>query len=314
MAIEFNWVEGTTTIKDFVRAFATTFTMADQHAWTLEYPVALGSVENKVILKTTTSTDKTFYLKVERTAEALEHVVMTIGTKVVTLPETSEKDLEEATSSIPARFAWYKNVKDVFIGEWLPIQYWTNFNNDAINIVIQGDPSPDIEPFEHYLTSYAYIGAIESYEGGDADDTYNFGITVSSDIEPTYSNKYGLNTATGVTDVSMVGTRSSMPYQLHTVEFHAANPYMMKNFLQGSNWTHKHHFSEVTLVHAYDRERGKLKNMLIGDRSAIFHLDELVMDKGTANEKVYKAFNINAPYWFVNNSANIFYGIVLRKS
>ena len=76
---------------------------------------------------------------------------------------------------------------------------------------------------------------------------------------------------------------------------------------------HKYHMSDIIIYHAYDRERGKLQNALIGDRSAIFHLDLLVIDKGKPEKKQYVMFNINAPYSILNNSANSLYGIALRK-
>ena len=109
---------------------------------------------------------------------------------------------------------------------------------------------------------------------------------------------------------------------------------MDKHFISVSQWTGTHHFSEVTIVHAYERERGKLRDVLIGDRSSIFHLDELIsnkdkfdyrgalyncdkniLEKGQpldSKQKHWKMFNINAPYWLGNNSPNVHYGIAIR--
>lgn len=157
----------------------------------------------------------------------------------------------------------------------------------------------------------------ESFEGADADDKYNFGLTVSSDVffdEASMPDKYGKRTATCITDVGMLGTRTGTPLQAHLPKFSTNWEFADKNFITSSQWTHKYHMSDIIIFHAYDRERGKLQNVLIGDRSAIFHLDTLVIDKGKPEEKQYVMFNINAPYSILNNGPNVLYGIALRKS
>jgi hypothetical protein len=307
---DFNWVEGTTKVSEIVKGMATDLSNASENGWELSHPTKISEVTDVAILKTTTSFSKEFYLKIEKPSGSMNHMMLSIGTKL----NDEGSDLAADKKSTAARFAWYRENSSLYLGDWLPIQYWMSFSKDFINLVIQGDPSPDEAPYNNYLISYAYIGAIESYEGGDEDRDYNFALTVSSDKPPTFPKDFGNRTATAVTDIALVGTRTGTPYQAHYPAFHTTNPWMDKNFISGSAWTHKYHFSEVTVTHAYDRERGKLQNILIGDRSAIFHLDELIQDKGTADEKVYKMFNINAPYSFLNNSANVLYGIAIRKS
>ncbi|WP_129596042.1 hypothetical protein [Anaerophilus nitritogenes] len=306
----FNWVEGTTKVSEFVKAVTTDLTNTAENKWELVYPKNISEVENTAIIKTKTSFNKEFYLKIQRPTDSMNYVLMQIGTGM----NDEKDDLAENKKSNPARFAWYRENNELYLGEWLPVQYWISFSSDFINIVIQGDPSPDEAPYNNYLISYAYIGALEGYEGADEDTDYNFGLTVSSDAPPTFPKDYGNRTASAVTDIALVGTRTGTPYQAHYPGFHTSNPWMDKNFISGSAWTHKYHFSEVTVIHAYDRERGKLQNVLVGDRSAIFHLDELIQDKGTKEEKVYKMFNINAPYNFLNNGPNVLYGIAIRKS
>lgn len=306
----FNWVEGTATVKEIIKALATDLTTASTGGWTLEHPATLGDITEKAIMSTETTFKQKFYLQIEKAADVLNYLIMQMGTE---LTDTKE-EIKEGSRSEKARFAWYRETDGLFMGDWLPVRYWLSFNQDFINIVAEGDASPDVSPYNHYLISYAYVGAVESYEGGDADDKYNFMLTAGSNEAPTFATTYGQRTGTGTTDIIAVGTRTGVPYQAHYTAFQSIDPWMDKNYIQASNWTHKHHFSEVTVVHAVDRERGKLQNLLIGDRSAIFHLDELIKNKGTDEEEVWKMFNINAPYSFINNSANVLYGIAIRKS
>ncbi|MDS1005112.1 hypothetical protein P9J83_16685 [Clostridium sporogenes] len=211
------------------------------------------------------------------------------------------------------RLAWYRKLKPE-IKDFLPVQYWINVTKDSINLVLRGDPSADVHPYENYLTSYAYIGALKPVEDSAyTDDKYNFGITVSSDIEPNYSKVYGERTATGVTDVCMIANKIGMPYQPHYPAFYATNPFMDKCNVEGSRYNHKkHQFSDITLVHPVDMERGKMINILVGDASAINDTDRLAYKKDTAEEEYYKKFKITAPYCFLNNSANINYCIAIR--
>ncbi|EQB3101452.1 hypothetical protein ACYIU4_002815 [Clostridium botulinum] len=211
------------------------------------------------------------------------------------------------------RLAWYRKLQSE-IKDFLPVQYWINVTKDSINLVLRGDPSADVEPYENYLTSYAYIGALKPVEDSAfTDDKYNFGITVSSDIEPNYAKPYGERTATGVTDVCMLANKIGMPYQPHYPAFYATNQFMDKCNVEGSRWNHKkHQFSDITLVHPVDMERGKMINVLAGDASAIYDMDKLAYKKDTEEEEYYKKFKITAPFHFLNNSANRNYCIAIR--
>lgn len=320
------WVEGATTVKEFVKSIASILTTdAGTAKWKLEYPASVGDVKDKCILSTKPFTDltqpdeKEFYLKIERPEEgvpkkaSLNHVLLTIGDKL----NVGKDDLDENKSGVPARLAWYRDAKDVeglLYDDWLPIRYWLNIDHKTINLVVQGEPSVDVAPYRNYLFSWAYIGALESYEGGDRDVDGNFCLTVGSDIVPETTGKFGLNTGTGVLDIMMAYSRAGAPYQAHMPKFKTDNPYGDKYFIGASEWTHKYHFDEIGVVHKYDRERGKLRNVLIGDRSAIYHNDELIYKKGTPEEEVYRAFQVNSPYWMVEESANPLYGIILKKA
>lgn len=211
------------------------------------------------------------------------------------------------------RLAWFRKIQ-AGIKDSLPVQYWINVTKDSVNLVLRGDPSADVAPYENYLTSYAYIGALKPVEdSATTDDQYNFSITTSSDVQPTYSKAYGERTATGITDVCMIANKIGLPYQPHYPAFYATNPFMDKCNVEGSRWNHKkHQFSDITLVHPVDMERGKMINVLAGDASSIYDMDKLAYKKDTTDEEYYKKFTITAPYNFLNNSANINYCVAIR--
>ena len=227
--------------------------------------------------------------------------------------EVEVTDLIEESCSVPSRLAWYKKLPDE-IGTWLPVQYWLNVTKDAVNIVLRGDPSADNYPYNNYLTSYAYIGALKPMEDSAyTDDKYNFGVTTSSDIAPFFSKKFGERTATGVTDVCMIANKIGMPMQPHYAGFYTTHSFMDKCNTEGSRWNHKkHQFSDITLVHPVDMERGKMINVLAGDASAIYDMDKLVYKKDTDDEENFKKFKITAPYSFLNNTANNLYCLAIR--
>ncbi|EKO1912850.1 hypothetical protein PZQ55_001906 [Clostridium botulinum] len=227
--------------------------------------------------------------------------------------EVDIKDLVEESCSVPSRFAWYKKLAPE-IGEWLPIEYYINITKDAVNIMLEGDKSADNYPYNNNLTSYAYIGAIKPMEdSASTDDKYNFGVVTSSDIPPFFTKKFGERTATGITDICMVGNKIGMPMQPHYPEFSTTTTFVDKCNTEGSRWNHKKHkFDEIILFHPVDGERGKLINVLAGDGNGIWNKDTLVYKKGTEEEENYKKFKITAPYSLMNNSPNPLYCIAIR--
>lgn len=265
--------------------------------------------EKLALLKGQMDNRNHMYITIGKEIHDTKRIVEQDGKQV----EIQIKDLVEESCSVPSRLAWYKKLAKE-IGEWLPVQYWLNVTKDAINIVLRGDPSADNYPYNNYLTSYAYIGAIKPIEdSASTDDEYNFGVTTSSDIQPFFTKKFGERTATGITDVCMVGNKIGMPMQPHYPGFYTTHSFMDKCNTEGSRWNHKkHQFSDITLVHPVDMERGKMVNVLAGDASAIYDMDKLVYKKGTDDEENYKKFKITAPYCFLNNSANNLYCIAIR--
>lgn len=248
------------------------------------------------------------YVSAKTKGNALNNIVLSISETL-----NSNSDDIVITKDYNHRLAWYRKVQPG-IKDFLPVQYWINVTNDSINLVLRGDPSADVAPYDNYLTCYAYIGALKPVEdSATTDDIYNFGITTSSDVQPTYNQAYGERTATGITDVCMIANKIGLPYQPHYPAFYATNPFMDKCNVEGSRWNHKkHQFSDITLVHPVDMERGKMINVLAGDASSIYDMDKLAYKKDTADEEYYKKFKITAPYNFLNNSANINYCVAIR--
>lgn len=251
------------------------------------------------------------------------HISISFGTEIEdkqvmqtvngTQQQVTIKDLVDASCSKPARLAWYRDL-DENIGDWLPVQYWLTQTKDSINLILRGDPSADNYPYNNYLTSYAYIGSVKPVEDGAYnDDVHNFGVTTSSDLAPELSDKFGPRTGTGVTDFCMIANRVGLPFQPHYSAFYTTQPFMDKCNFEGSRWNlKKHQFSDVTVVHPVDMERGKLQNVLVGDASSIYDSDRLSYKKGTPEEEMYRKFKITAPYWLLNNSANNLYCVAIR--
>ncbi len=133
-------------------------------------------------------------------------------------------------------------------------------------------------------------------------------------LDVRFPDKWGANTATGVSDIMMFATRSGLKYQRHVASFITTEEFMRKEKSGQSRWTGKFHLSPVYVEHSYDKQRGWLDGVMAVDDSGIEHLDDLIVDKDTPNEEVYKFFRVNAPYSFFNNSANYAYGLAIIKS
>ena len=322
----FYYVESACSVADIIKTLATEMTVnavtgnglegAITQAWTLVEPIDVASITNRAVLSTTTSFSKTFYLEISRpvvvetSVYPLTYLNMAIGTEW----DITTKVLTVGKVSPATKVSWYHDDIDSSIQSWLPVTYWMNVSKDAVNIIFRGDPSADVYPYEKYLVGYAYIGALKPLDVDQSpDENYNFGITTASSTEPVLTTLYGPRTGTGITDVCMVGSKSGMPYQPHYPAFYTANPYMDKINIEGSRWNNqKHQFSDVTLVHPVDMERGKLENVLIGDDSSLFDNDKLVFKQGMTTQEMYRKFKVSAPYSFLNNSANVHYCVAIR--
>lgn len=133
-------------------------------------------------------------------------------------------------------------------------------------------------------------------------------------LDVKFSDKFGKDTGTGVNDIMMFQTRSGLKYQRHQAAFITTEEFMRKEKSGQSRWTGKFHLSPIYIEHSYDKQRGWLDGIMAVDDSGIEHLDELIVDKDTPNEEVYKFFRVNAPYSMFNNSPNYAYGLAIIKS
>lgn len=342
--------------------------------WDLHYPERVEDITDRIIIKTKVDVSRQGdrfklkeyfvemkYMDYEQGNESKDYktgILVRFGSKLKhsitkttkskqaqernTLDANNEVTLDDNLSSAWAKFSWYKNNcfdDGVIFEDWLPIRFALNFTKEYMNIFIQGDPSPDFGTIEnHYIMGYAYFGMLEEYENTRIEDLENnFAMTVSSGEPPELENntQWGVKTGNGITDVVMERTASNIPYQGHNVSFHTTPEFMDKTFITSSNFTGCHHFSKVTVVHQHERERGMLQGILVGDKSAMFHLDELTHNKDEfdlrgaltdgfevrdkygfpfeSKETKWLHINNNAPYSFFNNSPNAVYGIALRK-
>lgn len=328
------------------------------YTWKMIYPASVAEITDRVLFETSIDVSQRYdksqmqkyywelkynnYNEQENVAYKT-HISTRYGDKLV----SENNAIDETAASVWTPFSWFRpegflpaenSGGTIFYQDWLPIHFWLNHTAESINIVIQGDPGVDIAPYQNYIIAYGYIGALESFPCMATEDRKNnFAFTFGSHTIPaegTFPDTWGVRQGTGNSDISLIKTGSNIPFQAHYPSFHTVPEFMDKHFISVSQWTGTHHFSEVTVVHAYERERGKLRNMLIGDRSSIFHLDELIsnkdkfdyrgalhdcntniLEKGVPLEsaqKHWKMFNINAPYWFGNNSPNVHYGVAIR--
>lgn len=307
------YVEGNTTVKEVVTTLSTQ--LATQEGWSIVH-----STENKAMLEVSCKfkgqddleINKKFYFKIERQSDVLNSIELSIGTEINEL-----KDDFVGNHSEQAKFSWYRKITESYIGDWLTLEYWISMDRNFANIVIQGDPTVSSDKF---LISWAYVGACESFEGGDEDYQHNFMLTCGSDEfyeDGEYPKTFGDNTATCITDIGAVGTRTGTPYQAHHVSHYCDSMHIQRNYISSSKYTHKYHASPIVVNHAYDRERGKLQNVLILPREATYHMDEFketVEENGKKVEKIYVMVALSSPYSVLSNGPRPDYGIAIRKS
>lgn len=153
---------------------------------------------------------------------------------------------------------------------------------------------------------------IETFIGAVRDDLGNM-------IQINLPETYGINTATGVTDISMLHTRSKAYYQKHHLMFTTTNEYMKKELYGKSAYTSEYYADRAKITHGNDGPRGMLKNILIIDTSSLVALDELVINRDHKKnpdepEETFIYFPITAPYSPLTSGPNSMYGIAIKKN
>lgn len=175
-------------------------------------------------------------------------------------------------------------------------------------VALAGDYTPDL-----FLTDTTKPVPVSNYDASKAGVVRDQ--LTGAVIEVKFPSQWGVNTATGVTDVSMYKARSGdgTYFQRHQTSFITPEEFMQKDAFNPSRWTNKFHLSPLYIVHGYDGYRGWLDGVVAVDDSSIVHLDELIVNKGQANEEIYKYFKVTAPFSLMQNSANTNYGIGIKK-
>jgi len=233
-----------------------------------------------------------------------------------------------------ARFSWFMADTNAVVKAWLPIRYWVSITPTSFQIILSGDPNASAYD---RIIGWGYFGQVQPFRkpcindhsnslaselnmpGMGIEDQNNFGMCVSSDVEPNYSKRYSDKTGTGVTDFVMLGTATGFPFQAHYVAQTTPYEFVDKALEGPSAYTDKYHMSPLYVFHGFDGYRGELEGVISCDRSSIVHLDDLIVNKAfmedpNAPELVYKAFLINAPYSLMSNGPNVMYAIaVLRR-
>ncbi|MBO9598578.1 MAG: hypothetical protein J7559_12280 [Cohnella sp.] len=221
------------------------------------------------------------------------------------------------------------------------VNYILSVNNNHCAIMLEGDPSPDIEG---YYRNFGYIGQIVGFNSTDY--VNNFGVTVGMgdlalektgfvaanikpEQNPTIYGIFGRYTATGMQDMSMMKTRSGVPFQAYYPAFVTQLPdypnvgsippelsklVIEQTGFQASAWTKKYHASPIYLAHLFEGYRGYLDGVVaIGDHN-IVNQDELIVDTEEPKdpehpeagnwEEVYKFISLKSPVNFFKRSAN----------
>ena len=161
------------------------------------------------------------------------------------------------------------------------------------------------------ITYYTNKNIIETSKGAVRDGLGNM-------IEINLPQTYGINTATGVTDISMLHTRSKAFFQQHHLMFTTTNEYMKKEQYGKSAYTSEYYADRAKITHGNDGPRGMLKNILIIDTSSLVALDELVINRDHLKEadepeETFVYFPITAPYSPLTSGPNSMYGIAIKK-
>lgn len=133
-----------------------------------------------------------------------------------------------------------------------------------------------------------------------------------------YPDTWGLNTATGVTDVCMLHTRSKAYFQKHHFMFTTTEEYMTKEMYGKSAYTNEYYADRIKITHGNDGPRGMLCDVLVIDKSSLVALDELIVNRDFAKDakkpqETYVFFPINAPFSPFSGSPNATYGLALKK-
>lgn len=189
--------------------------------------------------------------------------------------------------------------------------YTITLSDDERTIIVEMFTAPEVQT-TLTLNYNFYVVKTSSEKGLIRDGLGNI-------INVTYPSTYGLNTATGVIDVSMLHTRSKAYFQKHHFMFNTTEEFMTKEQFGKSAYTGDYYADQIKIVHGNDGVRGFLDDVLVIDKSSLYNLDELTINKDFEKdadkpEEKYIFFNITAPYTPLADSPNATYGLAIKES
>jgi hypothetical protein len=207
------------------------------------------------------------------------------------------QDLDSQMSIDPVKLHFFKETAQSaqLVGSWLPIEYWLSFDKSCITGVLMGDPAVS-EDF--YVSTPFYFGSLKQIEGAlDTDMVGNFGGFSGGLENPTQSTKFGQNTANGITDVSMISTKSGAPFYRHNVSIFGCSDYSEYVLSGVSSHTRKHSVSDIVVGSKHENDRGILRRTLAVPKASKEHGAELIYQRYiSGKEERYIFLNINTPY------------------
>ena len=241
------------------------------YKWELIYPSSVLSFapdQDRMVLKTyidisqvkNKSLFKEYYIEFKRPdvrADRITGVDIRYGTAIT---NEVEPTLVFDQSSAWSRLAWYKasSTAKLNLNEDMAISYFMNFTQEYWNLFVQGSAAFDSD-YTNYIISPMMFGLLDKYEGAiNSEETYNCYFTVGSDKIGTVNNKWGENTATGITDVMIDKTLSNVPFQAHYPSFHTVPEFMNKHYVNVSTETAAEQVGEIILYHPVEKARGKI--------------------------------------------------------
>jgi len=247
--------------------------------------------------------------KVNRTSTPSKKQIANIGGS---LTEYSLPSLPQGQYYDEAGGFMFHTKKD---GETVEIQVSTT------NAVVTINPSKqsgkvkfkfDVEAGTSVYCSYsAYQEKVEQIQGIVRD-------TFGNILQVKYPETWGKNTATGVTDVCMLHTRSKAYFQKHHFMFTSTEEYMTKEMYGKSAYTGEYYADRIKITHGNDGPRGMLQDVLVIDQSSLVALDELIVNRNFEKDvekpqETYVFFPINAPYSPFSGSPNAMFGLAIKK-
>jgi hypothetical protein len=217
-----------------------------------------------------------------------------------------------------AKLYWYNLPKsgEAALHDWLPIEYWVTFDKSSAVGVLMGDPGyipGTVGSDERFVSSPFYFGMVDQIEGAlETDSRGNFGGFSGSITAPVDVNTYGENTANGMTDMTMVSTKSGRPFNSHKFNMFTGHEFREETFNSQSAHTGKHAVSDIVISDVHENDRGILRHCLAVPTVGKDHGMELVYKRYIfGEEQTYVFLKINADYTPINTSGNVLIGIAI---